>query len=130
MRLFKPDSFRDDWYGWLTNQLSHTLLGIVAASVVCCVFFLVAGEYPYRIHVWILITVVYVSRETWRRGVRWDSLEDTVFVCGYGAGSTLHAFQEVSPGLSMVTLSPLSLLAPATLLTVHCLVGSAVRWSR
>lgn len=29
--LFSPDSFHNDWYGWVTNQAGHVLLGIVIA---------------------------------------------------------------------------------------------------
>lgn len=29
--LFEPDSFSGDWYGWVTNQSGHVLIGIVIA---------------------------------------------------------------------------------------------------
>lgn len=31
--LLTPDSFPDDWYGWITNQSGHVLLGIVIAAI-------------------------------------------------------------------------------------------------
>ena len=31
MRLLEPDDFAGDPYGWLTNQLSHWALGLLAA---------------------------------------------------------------------------------------------------
>lgn len=29
--LKRPDDQGNDWYGWATNQMSHTLLGVVTA---------------------------------------------------------------------------------------------------
>lgn len=29
--LFQPDAFNNDWYGWLTNQSGHILLGMLIA---------------------------------------------------------------------------------------------------
>lgn len=31
--LLIPDSFTHDWYGWITNQSGHFLLGIVVAAI-------------------------------------------------------------------------------------------------
>lgn len=31
--LFVPDSFNEDWYGWVTNQSGHFLLGLVVAFI-------------------------------------------------------------------------------------------------
>lgn len=31
--LLIPDSFPNDWYGWITNQSGHFLLGIVIAAI-------------------------------------------------------------------------------------------------
>jgi hypothetical protein len=31
--LFRPDAFVGDWYGWLTNQASHVLVGAVLAML-------------------------------------------------------------------------------------------------
>lgn len=31
--LLIPDSFEHDWYGWVTNQSGHFLLGIVIAAI-------------------------------------------------------------------------------------------------
>lgn len=31
--LLEPDSFANDWYGWVTNQSGHFLLGIIIAWV-------------------------------------------------------------------------------------------------
>lgn len=33
MTLLTPDSFPNDWYGWITNQSGHFLLGIVIAAI-------------------------------------------------------------------------------------------------
>ena len=33
--LLIPDAFNNDWYGWVTNQSGHFLLGMVVAFVTC-----------------------------------------------------------------------------------------------
>lgn len=33
MTILTPDSFHNDWYGWITNQSGHFLLGIVIAAI-------------------------------------------------------------------------------------------------
>ena len=29
-----PDAFLNDWYGWITNQMSHALLGLALTALV------------------------------------------------------------------------------------------------
>lgn len=58
------DAFLNDWYGYLTNQAGHFVLGLFLAYAV-----------P-----WWMILVGYLG---WEIGVGWggwDSVEDTVFV--------------------------------------------------
>ena len=31
--LLIPDAFSNDWYGWITNQSGHFLLGIIFAAI-------------------------------------------------------------------------------------------------
>ena len=31
--LLIPDSFEHDWYGWVTNQSSHFLIGIIVSAI-------------------------------------------------------------------------------------------------
>lgn len=33
MQLLQPDSYDGDWYGWVTNQSGHFLLGMVIALI-------------------------------------------------------------------------------------------------
>lgn len=59
-----PDSFLNDWYGYITNQAGHFMLGLFAALVV-----------P-----WWVILGGYLTWEVASGWYGWDSIEDTVFV--------------------------------------------------
>lgn len=104
--IFEPDDFEGDWYGWLTNQVSHTGLGIFAVFFLSLACFLFAGEMPYKVAVYAVILFGYLLFEMVGQGWRgWDSLEDTAFVVAYGAGGVLSSFSEVSPGSPLVSFS-------------------------
>lgn len=104
--ILEPDDFADDWYGWLTNQVSHIGLGIFAVFFLSLACFLFVGEMPYKIAAYTVILLGYLLFEIVGQGWRgWDSMEDTAFVVAYGAGGVLSAFSEVSPGSPMVSFS-------------------------
>jgi hypothetical protein len=95
--LNKPNNFKRDWYGELTNQCGHTLLGILAANTFCDVWFLIAGEMPVRSWTFLAVFLPYaIGIETivqrWAPGDAWfDSL-----MFGFGAAWVLLPFYEVS----------------------------------
>lgn len=33
MTLLTPDSYQNDWYGWVTNQSGHFVLGIIISAI-------------------------------------------------------------------------------------------------
>ena len=45
--LLRPDAFAGDWYGWLTNQASHVLVGAVLAMLLSLRFALLAAAGGY-----------------------------------------------------------------------------------
>jgi hypothetical protein len=81
----RPDDFRGDPYGWLTNQMSHVLCGIVGAWLVG-----LAGTSP--LVALALVTFASAAVETvhlHRGGGLGDSLADLGFVVS-GAVWHLH----------------------------------------
>lgn len=92
------------------------------------VVFLVLGELPYRSTVFLVILGGYIFYEVRRQAWQgWDTIEDTLFVVGYGAGGVLYSFTEAMPGSSKACvdlLSPIPFLAAAAL---HLAIGFAIR---
>lgn len=129
-RTFTQDDFADDWYGWLTNQISHMGLGILAALIFSAAWFHAAGEFPVKVTAWAGIVGGYAMTEAARGWRKWDSFEDTIFVCGYGAGGAFLVFNEVAPGTPYLVMS-LSDVGPVVgLAIVHLVVGVWFRAAR
>lgn len=94
--LNTPDDFRDDWYGELTNQCGHTLLGVVVALLIVCAWREVTGEMPVRSWAFVAVFVPYAVgiewlRQAWRAG---DSWFDALMVA-VGASAVLLPWREV-----------------------------------
>lgn len=95
--LNTPDNFRNDWYGELTNQISHTFLGAMAFITFCDVWFLVSGGMPFRSYAFIACFLAYavgieVIVQRWMPGDSWfDSL-----MFAFGAAGAALPVQEVS----------------------------------
>lgn len=99
MSLFKPDNFARDWYGELTNQMSHALLGVFFASALCLSYDWAMGEMPYRAVILPILILPYLLFEIvahgWKAGDSWfDSL---MYSCG--ALAPLVTFDEIEPGV-------------------------------
>jgi hypothetical protein len=129
--LFEPDDFLDDWYGWLTNQVSHIGVGVKLAFLMCLGAFVVTGELPYRVDVFAVCLLGYVFFELYFQGWQgFDTVDDTVFVVAYGAGAPLYAFHEVSVG-SLEVMGVLTDLIPFfAVATIHLACGVAFRYYR
>jgi hypothetical protein len=81
----RPDDFRGDPYGWLTNQMSHVLCGIAGAWLVG-----LAGTSPLAALAVVICASAAVEAVHLRRGGRGgDSLADLGFVVS-GAVWHLH----------------------------------------
>jgi len=97
--LIKSSDFPGDWYGWTTNQISHFWLGVFFACIGTVVCVLVIGEFPEKLHLLALIGVSYLLFELIFQGWKgWDTIEDWLFVCAYGAGNAILTFTEKTPG--------------------------------
>ena len=127
--LFESNSFPTDWYGYLTNQLGHIVVGVFLVFVVNRAGFELLGEYPHRLHVWWLVTIFYVlvvevRMQGWRG---FDTVEDSVFTCCYGAGAPLWAFSEVSAGSPIVSGDIAALDVFFLIASLHLAVGVGYR---
>jgi len=124
--LTKPDNFKNDWYGWITNQCGHVVLGqmLFVGFMAVALFH---GEYASRNTVWAGIAIGYAFWEIINRGAKWDSLEDFIFVCGYGAGIPAMLFREVTPGSSMIVGDLINVLPAVGLFAFHATAGVIFR---
>lgn len=103
--LNTPSSFKDDWYGELTNQCGHTLLGVLAPVLLCNLWFFIFGGMPIRTWVFVIPLTAYVSVELfiqgWRPGDTWFD----IWMFGLGAAGAMLPLQEIEFSDSGVTLS-------------------------
>lgn len=123
--LSTPDNFSRNWYGYATNQISHTALGFIAASMVAFVWFCFLGEFAPKEYSWALTASVYAAWEL--RKPSWDSLEDFIFFAIYGAGSATMLFSEVSPGSPQVTTEIGYIPKFTAIIATHLMVGIVAR---
>lgn len=103
--LNTPDNFARDWYGELTNQCGHTLLGVLSAVTFCDVWFLVTGEMPVRSWVFLAVFLPYALGieaivQRWKPGDAWfDSL-----MFGFGAAGIILPVKEVAAAWPVSTV--------------------------
>ena len=127
--MIQADNFRADPYGWLTNQVSHIGLGVVWSLVACALVLMAFGEFPFRVAIWCIIVLCYVglvelAAQGWRGA---DTVEDTIFVTGYGAGSVLYTFHEYKIGTGLILGDVWHALPFAGVAAFHLAVGCGVR---
>ena len=128
MSLLDADGFYSDWYGWLTNQMSHALLGLLLYVAFCATWLAFFGEYPARIVAFLVVIGGFAFFEIaiQRGGMMLDSIEDTLFTA-YGAGALAVTFHEVAPGEAGFVGDIHSSLAVIFVFTLHSVVGIAER---
>lgn len=87
-----PSDFKSDPYGELTNQLSHTFLGVIFACIVALVYLVFSGDFPAKEAVAFVVTLPYIAGEILAQRWRgWDTIADVFFyaIGGYGVLSSL-----------------------------------------
>ena len=103
--LNRPEANPHDWYGELTNQSGHALLGIVASVAILAGWYLVAGEMPARWVVVLLVMLPYLAVEVyiqgWRPGDSWFD----AFMVGCGVAAALCPWREIEPSGATVTIA-------------------------
>jgi len=125
-RIDTPDNFPTDWYGWLTNQAAHVLLGQMTFAMLM-IGSLGAGEFSHRLVVWGAVAFGYVIWEIATRSRLWDAVEDFMFVVIYGAGLPAMMFAEILPGSGMFMGSIWSVMPVNGLFCAHAALGVTLR---
>ena len=127
--LGTSDNYHTNWYGYATNQLSHTLLGFITSCIVSYTTFLILGEFWVKEYIWGTAAILYLFVELIQRQTRniWDCVEDFIFFAIYGAGSGYLLFDEVTPGSPEIVTNILYTLKVVAIIGSHLLVGISLR---
>lgn len=125
--IFAPDDMAHDWYGWLTNQSSHLILGALLTLVASVIGLLVLGEYPYRVEIGVMVLLLILTFETGVQPLNgWDTLNDVLFMA-YGAIGALLVCREVEAGGVELFFNPTVALALSGLAVGHLVGGCLAR---
>lgn len=94
--LNTPDNFARDPYGELTNQLGHTMLGMLLTTLFLCAWRETQGEMPVRSWTFLAVFLPYVIGVEWvrQKWVAGDSWFDSIMVA-LGSAAALLPFKEV-----------------------------------
>jgi hypothetical protein len=126
--LATPDNQARNWYEWSTNQISHFGLGIFAAYVGTFLTFSAIGEFPPKMMLFAFIGVSYLLFELIFQGWKgWDTIEDWIFFCAYGAGNAILMFTEQSPGSFVADADFWIAGVGLGMAAGHLMVGIAIR---
>ena len=127
--LRQADDFRNNWYGWFTNQVAHCKVGLTYVLIVCLVWTYYFNEFPYKVYLFSGIAVVYLLWEfAIQRGKDIvDSLEDFCFVVLYGAGFAVTAFTEKEAGSPELSFNSQASLGILIIYIVHLSYGVTTR---
>lgn len=101
--LARPDNFRQNAYGELTNQMGHALAGVIATATTFFVWAGLTGELPYRAPVLVVLILLYIGFEMamgWKPG---DSWFDTA-MWSFGVAAVVVPFEEITPGWPVVQI--------------------------
>lgn len=124
----QSDNFRRDWYGYATNQLSHTLLGFLTSCLVSYISFLILGEFWVKEYILITSATIYLFVELAQKQDNiWDCIEDFTFFVVYGVGSGYLLFNEVSVGSPEVRTNILYILNVVSIISAHLSIGILIR---
>jgi len=132
MTLFTPDNFKRNWYGWVTNQWAHVMLGQLLFGLAMIASFYAVGEFGNRVNVWLYVAAAYAFWEviTFIPGKFWDAVEDFCFVVVYGAGWLASCFHEVNLGQSGFFGDIFAVLPVIGLFAFHTTLGVFFRLVR
>lgn len=126
--LKTPDSYSKDWYGYLTNQVSHLALGFATACVMSNLHFMVFGEFAEKWALWFAIAVCYATFELTGQGWRGkDTIEDWIFVSVYGAGVPIAVFSEIEKGNPDLVLNSRVVVPIICFIVAHLIGGIVAR---
>lgn len=127
--MIKPDNFKNDPYGYVTNQIGHTVVGalfLVFFVVLASWFFM--GEFPPKWSIIAGAAVGYAAFEMVTQGWRgWDTVEDWVFVVVHGTTGMVLTFSELAPGSTKFEGDLLVMLPFVALFLIHLFAGALFR---
>lgn len=127
--LLQADSFRNNWYGYATNQISHFTLGFLFSAVVSFIGYSILGDFCKKEVILGIVAFCYLIVEIsqFRTSAILDSIEDTVFFVVYGAGASVLLFDQLADNSSKVVADINSIIPVATIIGCHILAGSFAR---
>ena len=133
MTIFKslkiePDSFPNDPLGWAGNQAGHLMIAAMFAFWVAFAWFSFFEEYPYKIVLFMALSVAYLSLELPQGGGLLDTLEDILVVLGYGGGLFIMSFDEISVGSSVTHFDLVGAVPLISMMTAHFAAGMIFRF--
>lgn len=127
--LMDPDDFKYDWYGYAGNQGIHLIMGASTYLYLHVAYLWAFDTLAYRWHVLAMCLALYLIWEgVINKWYGWDSVEDTVFFAGYGAGIPAWCIKGVEGDCISVTYNIWAVAACVAIVWVHLLVGVAFRW--
>lgn len=128
--MIAPSAFKGDPLGWLGNQTGHAFgvgaLGMVYIPTMAS--FVLAGEFPPKWALVICAGIIYLAFELLSQGWRGaDTVEDWIFVVGYGVFGSACAFSEVAPGNPVAAFDAMAAAPIVTVMAVHLAFGAWLR---
>ena len=93
--LNTPDDFKCNFYGGLTNQISHIALGAIVSGFLICVWNFIYGEMPYKeIYIFVVCALYLLNIEiVAQKSFSIDCFIDTYFV-SLGVCFLIYPFSE------------------------------------
>jgi hypothetical protein len=125
--MIRPDNFRADPLGWAGNQCGHMMICAALGYYAAIGAFMTLGEFPPRWLLLALVGVVYLSIELRQRGSVADTLEDVLFVVGFGGALFLLPLQEIEPGSPVVAFNLIAHWPVVTVVVCYLAFGMALR---
>ena len=129
--LSRAEAYKDDWYGYATNQLSHFAIGVATAALLSQFYFAVFGEFVEKAALWFVVAFGYMMFEITKQGWKGrDTLEDWMFFAVYGAGLPIFLFHEVAPGSPVLMINSQLIVPLFAVIFAHLLGGIVSRLVR
>lgn len=85
--LLTQSRFVGDWYGALTNQMSHTALGAILATVFACIWRAYFGDMPPRLLMIVAVAAPHFVVEFYWQG--WDGFDSFVDIAMTSMGAAM-----------------------------------------
>jgi hypothetical protein len=124
-KTFAPDVYKANWYGYLVNQLGHSGLGVRLLVGLLLINTALFGEFLIKWQAFVILFAGYGAFEIHQNGSKWDMIEDTLFVVGYGAGNCLFVFDWIIGSKACGDINYLLILY--TVEAIHLFIGIVMR---